>query len=385
MIGGTIAHRIDPTILTRLGRSRRSVIVTGTNGKSTTTAMVAAAARLAGTVATNANGDNMDAGVLTALMNGSGEIAVLEVDEMHVGGIARAIEPDVIVLLNLSRDQLDRVGEIGTVEAHLRGVVDAHPHATIIANCDDPLIASAAWDAPHVVWVGAGTSWTHDAVSFPRGGHTVVFGEDGWRVPGTSYARPRPDYEVTDEGLVTPTETLPLRLSIPGRANRGNAAQAALAAHALGVDLAQALAAAGKVNAVAGRYATVPVAGRSVHMLLAKNPAGWQEALTMLDVGADTIIVDVNGQEADSTDLSWLWDVDFEQFRRQTEHIPLIATGERGLDLAVRLTYAGCRVTHAPDILTAVRQAPGTRIELLANYTAFRDAKKIFATEEAQR
>ena len=382
MIGGNIARRIDPQVLAHLAAGRRTMIITGTNGKSTTTAMAAAATRLAGPVATNANGDNMDGGAITALMSRSTPLAVLEVDEMHVGRVAQACDPEVIVLLNLSRDQLDRVGEIGTVERHLRKVVDSHPNAQVIANCDDPLVASAAWDARHVTWVSVGTAWRLDSVGFPRGGQTVIWEGDRWYVPGTDYARPEPDYVVTPDGLVGDGRTLPITLAVPGRANRGNAAQAAIAAAALGVDLDQALAACAKVTSVAGRYASYEVRGRTVHMMLAKNPAGWQEALTMIDFSAPTIIVDVNGQEADSTDLSWLWDVDFEEFRVKSQDRRIIATGERGLDLAVRMTYAGCEVEYIPTITRAVTASPaGTRIELLANYTAFRDAKRLFDAE----
>ncbi|MBD3689591.1 DUF1727 domain-containing protein [Nanchangia anserum] len=381
MIGGTVARRIDPDVLAHLAHGRRVVLVTGTNGKSTTTAMAAAAARVGGPVATNANGDNMDAGAVSALMSRPSAVAVLEIDEMHMGQVAAACDPEVIVLLNLSRDQLDRVGEIGTVERHLRAVVDAHPRAHIIANADDPLIASAAWDAPSVTWVSVGAPWRADSVGFPRGGGSVVWEGETWRVPSTEYARPTPDFTVTDDGLVTRGRTLPIRLEVPGRANRGNAAQAALAAHHLGIDLADALDACASVRSVAGRYATYRVREREVHMLLAKNPAGWQEALTMIDYSTPSIVVAVNGQVADSTDLSWIWDVDFEEFCRDSAGKRVVVTGERGLDLAVRLTYAECEVTFAPTVTAALAQCAPGRVELLANYTAFRDAKRLFEAE----
>lgn len=385
MIGGKVARRLDPDVLTALARGRRIVLVTGTNGKSTTTAMAVEAAALAGPVATNANGDNMVPGVISALMARSTPIAVLEVDEMHLGQVAAACTPDVIVLLNLSRDQLDRVGEIGAVERHLRDTLAAHPSAHIVANADDPLIASAAWDAPDVTWVSVGSPWRLDSVGFPRSNQSVRWDGDHWYVPGTDYARPTPAYTVTDDGLVGSERTLPIRLGVPGRANRGNAAQAALAASHLGVDLAAALDACRQVSEVAGRYATYTIRDREIHMLLAKNPAGWQEALTMIDYTAPTIIVDVNGQVADSTDLSWIWDVDFEEFRARTQGTLVLATGERGLDLAVRMTYAGCDLEFVPTIQQAILSSPpGSRIELLANYTAFRDAKRLFDAEVAK-
>src|ERR1044072_2692332 len=128
MIGGLVALTLDKAILGQLGRGRRSVVVTGTNGKSTTTRMTAAALATVGPVATNAEGANMDAGLVAALASArDAELAALEVDEMHVPHVADAVEPAVIVLLNLSRDQLDRVGEINHIERTLRAGLARHP------------------------------------------------------------------------------------------------------------------------------------------------------------------------------------------------------------------------------------------------------------------
>ena len=138
---------------------------------------------------------------------------------------------------------------------------------------------------------------------------------------------------------------------------------------ALGADPADAVAAAAVVDEVAGRYKTVQVGPHSVHMLLAKNPAGWQEALSMIDPTVDGLVIAVNGQVPDGEDLSWLWDVRFEHF----EGVQVVAAGERGTDLAVRLTYAGVDHTLVPDPLKAIASCPPGRVEVLANYTAFRD------------
>ncbi len=159
MIGGLVAMTLDRSVLSQLGTGRRTVIVTGTNGKSTTTRMTATALATLGAVATNAEGANMDAGLIAALaVNRDAELAALEVDEMHVPHVADAVEPKVIVLLNLSRDQLDRVGEINVIERTLRAGLARHPSAVIVANCDDVLMTSAAYDNPRVVWVAAGGS-----------------------------------------------------------------------------------------------------------------------------------------------------------------------------------------------------------------------------------
>jgi UDP-N-acetylmuramyl tripeptide synthase len=168
-----------------------------------------------------------------------------------------------------------------------------------------------------------------------------------------------------------------MTLTLPGKANRGNAAQAVAAAVALGADPVGAVAAASTVQEVAGRYSTVQVGSHSVHMLLAKNPAGWQEALSMIDPSVDGLVIAVNGQVPDGEDLSWLWDVKFEHF----EGVKVVAAGERGTDLAVRLTYAGVEHTLEPDPLRAIASCPPGRVEVLANYTAFRDLNTAIAKE----
>lgn len=394
MIGGLIAGAIDPRLMQSLGNGRQVALITGTNGKSTTTRMLAGAVRTAHTVSTNEGGDNMDAGVISALLAGrSAEVVVLEVDELHVPNIAEKLDASVLVLLNLSRDQLDRVGEINKIERTLRACVNARPDMTVIANCDDVGVTSVAWDSPNVVWVSAGFGWAGDSTSCPRTGGAIVHQqrEDGimdWYAvkplpDGSEFRRPTPTWRITDEGVVTPSGSVePLNLRLPGNANRGNATQAIAAASALGVDVSAAIAAAEQVNNVAGRYSVVQFEGRDVRLMLAKNPAGWQEALSMVDRDADSLVISVNGQVADGQDLSWLWDVRFENF----EGLKVVSAGERGTDLAVRLGYAGVEHTLVKDTVEAIRSCPPGRVEVLANYTAFRDLKRVLDNnKEAQR
>ncbi|NLA55857.1 MAG: Mur ligase family protein [Corynebacterium humireducens] len=384
MIGGLVANAIDPTIMENLGRGRPTVLVTGTNGKSTTTRMLAAAMRSRFSIATNDGGDNMDAGIISALLAGKdASHIVLEVDELHVPAVAERLRPEVMVLLNLTRDQLDRVGEINKIERALRRAVTAHPDMLVIANCDDVLMTSVAYDAPNVIWVSAGAGWTGDSVSCPRtGGHVVREGDDWWAVKplpdGRDFRRPTPTWTITDSGLESPHGSSELSLKLPGRANRGNATQAiAAAVEGFDVPLTDAIAAAESVDNVAGRYSTIRLGERDIHLLLAKNPAGWQEALSMVDRSADGLVIAVNGQVADGEDLSWLWDVAFEDF----EGLVVKAAGERGTDLAVRLTYADIGHDLIPDPLDAVLACPPGRVEVLANYTAFRDLKAALQKE----
>ena len=387
MIGGLVARAIDPSIMHQLAADRPAVIVTGTNGKSTTTRMLAAAMAEKYDIATNDGGDNMDAGIVSALMAAEdASHIVLEVDELHVPHVAEALNTQALVLLNLSRDQLDRVGEINKIERALRGAVEANPDMLIIANCDDVLMSSVAYDAQNVIWVSAGAGWLGDSVSCPRtGGHIVRTADDWYAVKklpdGREFRRPTPTWSVDDEGLLTPTGRTELDLALPGRANRGNAAQAiAAAVEAFDVDLGTATTAAEQVVDVAGRYSTIVRGEHQIRLLLAKNPAGWQEALSMIDRTADGLVIATNGQVADGVDMSWLWDVKFEDF----EDLPVKAAGERGTDLAVRLVYADITHELIPDPVAAIDACPPGRVEVLANYTAFRDLKKALERQEKE-
>ncbi|MDT5316490.1 MAG: hypothetical protein QOE74_5510 [Mycobacterium sp.] len=369
MIGGLVSMTLDKSILGQLGAGRRTVIVTGTNGKSTTTRMTAAALATIGPVATNAEGANMDAGLIAALAGArTAKLAALEVDEMHVPHVADAVDPAVIVLLNLSRDQLDRVGEINHIERTLRGGLARHPRAVVVANCDDVLMTSAAYDSPDVVWVAAGGSWANDSVSCPRSGEIIVRDGTDWYSTGSHFKRPTPQWWYDDENVYGPDGlTLPMTLALPGAVNRGNATQAIAAAVALGADPVPAVAAVSGVDEVAGRYRTVRLGHHTARVLLAKNPAGWQEALSMVDKHGAGVVIAVNGQVPDGEDLSWLWDVRFEHF----DDTAVVAAGERGTDLAVRLGYAGVGHTLIHDTMAAIASCPPGHVEVIANYTAF--------------
>jgi UDP-N-acetylmuramyl tripeptide synthase len=369
MIGGLVSMTLDKSILGQLGAGRRTVVVTGTNGKSTTTRMTAAALATIGPVATNAEGANMDAGLIAALASArTAKLAALEVDEMHVPHVADAVDPAVIVLLNLSRDQLDRVGEINHIERTLRGGLARHPRAVVVANCDDVLMTSAAYDSPDVVWVAAGGSWANDSVSCPRSGEIIVREQSHWYSTGSDFKRPTPQWSYDDENVYGPDGLiLPMTLALPGAVNRGNATQAIAAAVALGADPVAAVVAVSGVDEVAGRYRTVRLGQHTARVLLAKNPAGWQEALSMVDKHGAGVVIAVNGQVPDGEDLSWLWDVRFEHF----DDTAVVAAGERGTDLAVRLGYAGVGHTLVHDTMAAIASCPPGHVEVIANYTAF--------------
>jgi lipid II isoglutaminyl synthase (glutamine-hydrolysing) len=370
MIGGRVALKLDPQALARLTSGRRVALVTGTNGKTTSTMMLSRAVSFLGEVATNHGGANMPDGHVTALSKQpDAPYAVLEVDEGYFPGVCRASDPAVAVLLNLSRDQLDRVGEVRTIEKSLRTAL-APLAGVVVANCDDIMVTSAARDSRNVVWVATGTGWHNDAASCPRCGDPIRWQGEHWHCTGCDLARPRPDWVTGDGYLVTPSgEKVDLALRLPGKFNLANAVMATAAAVSLGVPVGEAVQRLRAVSNVAGRYRTIQRSGHRARLLLSKNPAGWSETLTVVREADHPAVLVINAQEADGRDLSWLWDVPFERLRGRR----VIASGERATDLAVRLTYAEVEHTVVPDPLQAIDAMPPGAVEVIANYTAFRD------------
>ncbi|WP_263246971.1 MurT ligase domain-containing protein [Saccharopolyspora rosea] len=376
IIGGRLALSVQPRALSRLAAGRRVVMVTGTNGKTTTTQLVAEALRSQAPAVSNATGANMLDGHVAALMTShDAPFAALEVDELHLAQVTGQFEPSVVVLLNLSRDQLDRIGEIRTVEASLRNALAQAPGTHVIANRDDPNIVSAAADHSSVTWVSGGVRWKDDALNCPRCGAFLGDSDRAWRC-ACGLSRPEADWTVTGTGAVGPDgRHRDLALRLPGHVNRVNATFALAVGLHLGCEEDAVLARIAEIDQASGRYGMVRLAGRQVRLLLAKNPASWLEMLDLVSGQDRPLVLVVNSREADGYDVSWLWDIDFDSLRGRT----VLVAGDRALDLAVRLRYAGvrCEVHTAVDDALAV-VADGVP-DVIANYTAFRD---LFARKE---
>ena len=369
VIGGRVALAVDPGALAALAGDRATALVSGTNGKTTTTRLLADAVRSRGPVVTNATGANLPSGIVSTLgAAGPGTAAVLEVDERYVPRVAPVLRPATLVLLNLSRDQLDRYGEVRSVSDLWRRAVAELPATRVIANADDPLVVWGAGTAAAVTWVGAGLEWREDAVGCPSCSGPIRWDDDGsWHCASCSSRRPPLDVRLEGDDLVLADGSrTTLALALPGRANRANAAMAAAAAVPMGVALADAAAAMAGTTEVAGRYRTVQVGQTTARLLLAKNPAGWQELFDLLRPAPLPVVVCINARDADGRDTSWLWDVPFERLRER----PVVASGERCHDIGVRLQYADVDHTVEPDLLDAVRAA-GREVDVVANYTAF--------------
>lgn len=380
VIGGRVALALDPHLLSQLTAGREVALVSATNGKTTTTALLVAALLTRGVVASNALGANMTPGIVAALGPAPRDAtAAIEVDERWLPKVLEATGPATVVLLNLSRDQLDRAHEVRATADLWRETLARLPVTRVVAVADDPLVTWAAGGAldagREVLWVGTGAHWTLDAAGCPACGGRIAFTDDSWACSECAFARPTPSWSLDGDELVGPDGTRrTLTLVLPGRVNRANAAVVVATAVAMGADADAAVAACGEVTDVAGRYRTATVAAHRVRLLLAKNPAGWQEAIEMLDPPPTPVVAAINARIADGRDPSWLWDVPYEQLAGRF----VVATGERRHDLAVRLRYAEVDHDVAESLDDAVRLAAahtgaGTRIELIANYTAFQD------------
>jgi UDP-N-acetylmuramyl tripeptide synthase len=374
VIGGVIGLRLEPDLLALLSVGRQIVLVTGTNGKTTTTRLITAALGALGQdVASNAFGANMEAGLASALGKApDAPLAVLEVDERYLPSVIKATNPRVVTLLNLSRDQMDRAAEIWLVARRWREALAGAPERFVVANADDPLITWAASSAANVIWVAAGQAWQEDSWCCAECGSHLMRDELGWRCGECPFRRPATRWVLEGRSVIDSAGRISdLSLTLPGRANRSNAVVALAVAEIFGVDPAHALPRLREVASVAGRYTRLARHGRQVRLLLAKNPAGWLEAFDVLEPAPTPVLLAVNAQVPDGKDTSWLWDVDYRVLRGRR----VFVTGERRLDLAVRLEADQVTFELVEGVDDAVDQVSGTSLDVIANYTAFQQIR----------
>jgi UDP-N-acetylmuramyl tripeptide synthase len=374
---GRMLLRMAPDALSRLGAQLTdgTTIISATNGKTTTAGMLAAALRTANREPVhNRAGSNMTWGVATALLEQTGREGLFEVDEAWVPRVASELDPRLIVLGNLFRDQLDRYGELEHLADEWAAVVaEREGRAGLVLNADDPLVADLGRDRDlrrreGVTYFGIEDpshalpelQHAHDAKHCRRCGapyryERAFVGHLGhYECPNCGADRPRPDIAATEIDLdgmrgsdVTvrvPTGEVSFRLPLPGLYNVYNALTALSAAARLGIELTDAARALEGMRAVFGRVETIDVAGRPVSILLVKNPAGANEVLRTLRLeagegGGLQIWLALNDRIADGRDVSWIWDADFELLGSAAERV--VCAGTRAPEMAVRLKYAG--------------------------------------------
>jgi lipid II isoglutaminyl synthase (glutamine-hydrolysing) len=381
VIGGVVGLRMEPDLLRLLATGREIVLVTGTNGKTTTTRLITAALGVLGMeVASNAFGANMEAGLASALGQARGALfGVLEVDERYLPAMIDVTTPRVVTLLNLSRDQMDRAAEIWLVARRWREALANTPDCQVVANADDPLIAWAAGGAKRVTWVAAGQRWREDSWCCPDCGSHLLRDEIDWRCGECSFARPSTRWVLDEESVIdTRGRVRELSLTLPGRANRANAVVALAVADLFGVDMDQALPRLREVSSVAGRYTQLERDGRRLRLLLAKNPAGWLEAFDVLAPAPTPVLLAVNARVPDGKDTSWLWDVDYRLLRGRR----VLVAGERRIDLAVRLEADEVDFELTDGVDDAIQRVPPGPLDVIANYTAFQQIRTALGRAE---
>ena len=402
---GKIALYIDPNLIRDLsGRCRKgSVAVVGTNGKTTVTNLLADTLQAAGeSVICNRTGANLDSGVSTALLHAEpSDWGVFESDELWLAKIAPQLKPRYVVLLNLFRDQLDRVGEIDRIQDSIVGALSSTPQTTLVFNADDPLCAAIAArvDNPAVAFgvegdMGLEQNTVADAQMCQRCSTMMEYayrqyGQLGeYRCPSCGFARPARDWQA--EGVELGADHLSFAVSREGAAEdflvQASLSGAYLVYNLLAVAVAARLCGASPeaiqraidaFDPQNGRLQRFTVQGRDVLLNLAKNPTGFNQNVRIIlkDTRPKTVAFFINDKEADGHDVSWLWDIDFEELADQ-DGIHAFAGGIRANDMQVRLKYAGIpaqTVADAADVLAHTADSPdgaGERVYLIANYTA---------------
>lgn len=366
VVGGRVGLRIAPDLLASLSQGRSMVLVSGTNGKTTTTSMIAAG--WGESVLTNATGSNMPPGHVAALAKSRSPWVVLEVDEAWLARVLHDTKPRLVVLLNLSRDQLDRASEVRQLAERWRRAFgeNVNHDLVVVANANDPLVVYAAESAATVRWCDVPTTWLADAVSCPKC-TSALSHKDGQWYCACGFAKPTVMTTYLDDDLVVSGEPVTLNLQLPGEFNRSNAAMALTALSVLGVDVAEAANRIGRLTSVAGRFSIRHWNGHSLRLLLAKNPAGFEALLTTVPADGADVWIAINARIADGRDPSWLYDVPFEQLRGHR----VLCFGDRRLDLATRLDYALVEYDIVDDESTL--EVVNSPVQLIANYTAFTD------------
>jgi UDP-N-acetylmuramyl tripeptide synthase len=414
-VPGKLLWKLDPAAVDRLASRLPlgSVLVSATNGKTTTTGMAAEILGGRLRLAHNRSGANLVSGVASALLDARGaELGLFEVDEAALPEVSRRLRPRAVCLGNLFRDQLDRYGELEHVAERWRGAVrKLSDDAALVVNADDPQVGDLARERPDAVTFGvddprhARPSLQHAADSkyCVRCGTPYLYaaayvGHLGdYRCPACGHGRPPLVVRARDirlGGLESvafrlelPEATRDVSLRVPGLYNVYNALAAAALARALGASLDEIVAGLERFAAAFGRFERIAVGDRRLLMLLIKNPAGANEAVrTIVDGGAPSrVVIALNDGIADGRDVSWIWDVDFEPLSSGLRQ--LVATGDRAAELALRFKYGGLDES-AIDVEPSLERAldrgleltpPGGELVVLPTYTAMLALRKIVA------
>ena len=417
---GRVARTVSPAFVPSMveGLPLGCTLITGTNGKTTTATLLASVLKRAGeTPVHNRTGANLMAGIASALIRESdlsggitARIGLFEVDEAALPEAVADTSPRLVLINNLFRDQLDRYGELDSLATRMKEAIGTlNREATVALNADDPLVASIGRDAAQtVIYYGIDTdtyasrSMQHAADSkhcsacgSPLSYEYHLFGHLGrYRCPDCGLARPEAGVAATDLEVVGiegtrctiryPGGSARLFIPIPGLYNVYNVLAAFTAGLALGIDAETITGAVEEFTAAFGRVERVQVNDRSVLMILAKNPAGFNEVIRTLagERGRKNVVIALNDNIADGRDVSWIWDVDFEIISGHL--LEVVCSGIRAWDMALRVKYAELgeeSLVTEPDLARALdigleAVPPGGTLFVIPTYTAMLDLRK---------
>ena len=373
---GRVALKLCPGLLGVLAENVKVVAITGTNGKTTSARMVEAAFADEGkNYFANRSGANLISGITTEFAMNSTltgrcrrEYAVIECDEAAAVRVFGQLKPRVIVVTNLFRDQLDRYGEVTHTLENIRTAVSAVPDAVLCLNADCSLTSSLALELPNtVVYFGIdkGAAPSHKATELSDASHCIrckaeyeydyiSYGHlGGFRCPNCGYARHAADFAVTDiveQGANGSTVVMSMRgekrivsVNLPAMYNIYNAAGAAAAIVEMGLGTDAAVKALSGFKCGFGRMEQFDLGG-GTKIMLVKNPAGCNQVVEFLQNIKEkfVLVVCLNDRGADGTDISWIWDVDFEELTALSGRLQrVIVSGDRAADMRIRIKYAG--------------------------------------------
>ncbi|WP_164511981.1 Mur ligase family protein [Lacticaseibacillus daqingensis] len=412
---GKLAARIDPEVLTALGRGRDTIIITGTNGKTLTTNLVVKVlAQEYDDILTNPSGSNMLRGIITAFLahrpkrNAKRAIAVLEVDEANVAAVSAALHPKAFVLTNIFRDQMDRYGEFYTTYEKILTGVRANPTAVVIKNADAPIFSSRELVNPQRTYGFALSDFTGtdqvappntDGVLCPVCEHILHYSGityanlGSFFCPHCGFKRPALDNAVTAVHTQTPSSASfaidghDYALQVGGTYNIYNALAAYAVGAEFGITPAQIATAFSYDEKVFGRQEQIVINGKTVTLILVKNPVGLNEVLHMIERQPDdfAFAMLLNANYADGRDTSWIWDGDLEQLVADPQAKTFMVGGERHEDVAFRMQVAGVPADtlivkpDLGDVIDAIKTVPEQQVYLLATYTAVLQLRKKLA------
>ena len=409
---GVTALKLDKEFLSDSSRfcSEKIITVTGTNGKTTTSGIIAAILKEQGrNVLHNQKGANMPQGIATAIALGinpfkKADYFVLENDEAYLSKVYDQINADYLIVTNLFHDQLDRYGEIEATAQKIRTAIDKNPNLNLLLNADDPMLKTLytnntiTYGFENIELINNNTTHTITENIYctcnNRFKYTKNFyGHLGHYACPCGYTRPVPQISATakiyaDKSLLTvkyKNTEHSFDIHIPGLYNAYNALAGISLALVLEISPTTIQKAFDNFKSAFGRAERIKLKGKDVFIQLIKNPVGASEVIRTISEDKNSgLLLAINDEYADGRDISWLWDTDFEAFSGYTNTI--FTTGNRANDMALRLKYTDYdfnKLKVIPDIESALNTAldeleEGQTLHILPSYTTLLTMQDIF-------